>query len=129
MPKIALGCLALSALLLACGSADDAQPTATQTSERVERQATVSQQQQLQQEAVQAPPTRQSQQVEQTQQPTQATEQPQQIQQPEEQVEDEPQADQLPAQIVGLHKGVRSQANTLGDPDAPILIEHFGDFT
>ena len=129
MPKIALGCLALSALLLACGSADDAQPTATQTSERVERQATVSQQQQLQQEAVQTPPTQQLQQVEQTQQPTQATEQPQQIQQPEEQVEDEPQADQLPAQIVGLHKGVRSQANTLGDPDAPILIEHFGDFT
>ena len=129
MPKIALGCLALSALLLACGSADDSQPTATETAQRIQRQATVAQQQQLQQDTVQTPPTQQLQQVEQTQQPTQATEQPQQIQQPEEQVEDEPQADQLPAQIVGLHKGVRSQANTLGDPDAPILIEHFGDFT
>ena len=34
-----------------------------------------------------------------------------------------------PEPIVGVHLGVRSEGRVLGDPTAPILIVHFGDFT
>lgn len=115
-----------------CGSGDGApQSSGTETSQRIERQATVSEQQ-AEQETVEAEPVQQAQQneqVEQTQQPMQNTERPQQIQEAEDDVEDEPQADELPVEIVGVHKGVRSEGRMLGEPDAPVLIEHFGDFT
>lgn len=43
--------------------------------------------------------------------------------------EQEQQAINLPPEEIGEHKGVRSQRNVLGEPDAPVLIEYYGDFT
>ena len=82
----------LACLAVACGD-DSTPPTATQTSQRAEREATVGQQQ------------------------TQAQPQP------------EIQTDSLPADAVGEHKGLRSQRNLLGEPDAPVRITYYGDFT
>ena len=139
MRQLAVGLFALGVLLVACGSGDDApQPTGTATSQRVERQATVAQQQQetsVQQESVEAESAQSDQRVQQTQQAEQAqqaaerVEPSQQIQEAEEELEDEPQADEWPAEIVGLHKGVRSERHVLGEPDAPVEIRYFGDFT
>ncbi len=107
--------LSLGGLPLACGSGDDAStPTATQTAQRAERQATV-----LQQE------TEQSAQPE-TQQPDQNS-QPEQPEQPDAQNDDALTA--MPQDDIGEHKGVRAQRNVLGEPDAPVLIEYYGDFT
>lgn len=47
----------------------------------------------------------------------------------EEPQQQDQQAIELPVDEVGEHKGVRSQRNVLGEPDAPVRIEHFGDFT
>lgn len=102
MTRMLSALLAFGLLAAACGSGGEDQPvaTGTATSERAERQATVSRQQQ---------PTRQVQQQQQT-----ATEQ---------------QVVELPADIIGVHKGVRSERNILGEPDAPVEIRYFGDFT
>ena len=35
----------------------------------------------------------------------------------------------MPQDDIGEHKGVRAQRNVLGEPDAPVLIEYYGDFT
>ncbi len=136
MRQLAVGLFALGVLLVACGSGDDApQPTGTATSERVERQATVAQQQQETSVQHESPEPESDQQVQQAQQAVQAqqtaerVEPSQQIQEAEEELEDEPQADELPAEIVGLHKGVRSERHVLGEPDAPVEIRYFGDFT
>lgn len=124
-------------LAIACGSGDDApRDTGTATSERVERQATVAEEEAApaEQEVVEAEETQQVQQMEQEQAIQQAqqsvaeVEDQQQIQQAQEQVEEE-QVDELPDEIVGVHKGVRSERNVLGEPDAPVEIRYFGDFT
>ena len=107
---------------VACGSSDDAlQPTGTESSQRVERAATVAQQQ-----TVEPQPLQQAQQMEQAEV---ELEQPQQVQVEEEDIDEEPEVDALPTEIVGTHKGVRSEGRVLGEPEAPVLIEHFGDFT
>ncbi len=103
LTMVVIAALTVGLVAAACGSGDDAQPTGTETSTRAARQASVMQQDQQAQPA-------------------------------EPQTQDDEAADQqgqatLPADAVGEHKGVRSQRNVLGEPDAPILIEHFGDFT
>ena len=132
MHGLAAALVALAVLLAACGSADDVQPTGTETSERAPREATVRQAQQQQQ----------SQQIQAVQQQAEPQQVPQQEQQtvadqpaaepsdPEAQAEpaDEP-VNVLAPSIVGSHKGVRSEGASLGLAEAPVLIEHFGDFT
>ena len=121
---IALVGLALFAV--ACGSGDvEPQPASTETasSQRADRQATVLEQEQ-QQEAEVAVADDQA-------EPEQQVEQDlaeQQVEAPQE-TSDDQQVVVLPEGVVGEHKGVRSERNVLGDPDAPVLIEHFGDFT
>ena len=124
--------VALALLLAACGSADDVEPTGTETSERAPREATVGHAQQQQQ-------SQQSQAVQQQADPQQVGQQEQQTvdDQPAAEPSDpeaQPEADDRPAvapepSIVGTHKGVRSEGRTLGLATAPVLIEHFGDFT
>ena len=119
MRRVLVGLLGVGLILAACGSGGESpESTGTATSERVERQTTVSEQQ-TQQQTAEPQPLQQAQQME----------QPQQIQVEEEDINEEPQADELPTEIVGTHKGVRSEGRVLGEPDAPVLIEHFGDFT
>ena len=130
--------VALAVLLAACGSADDVEPTGTETSERAPREATVGQAQQQQQ----SQQSQQSQQIQAVQQQAD----PQQVGQQEQQtVDDQPAAEPSDPEpqpeavdhsavapepsIVGTHKGVRSEGRTLGLAAAPVLIEHFGDFT
>jgi len=36
---------------------------------------------------------------------------------------------ELTPDIIGEHKGVRSERNVLGNPDAPVEIRYYGDFT
>ncbi len=109
MTRLLVALLAVGFLFVACGSEDAPQPTETATTERAEREATVSQQQDQQAEA----------------QEESASEAEVEV----EEEESEAQVDELPVDAVGVHKGVRSQRNMLGEPDAPVLIEHFGDFT
>lgn len=120
--------LSLVTLAAACGSGEQAQPTGTATSQRAEREATVAQQQDAQAppETVEAEPVQQSQQA---QQSVAEVEQQQQTQQAQQEVEDAEPVDELPAEIVGVHKGVRSERHVLGEPDAPVEIRYFGDFT
>ncbi|MDE2891590.1 MAG: hypothetical protein OXN86_03670 [Chloroflexota bacterium] len=135
MRRLLLVPLTLVLLAVACGSGDEARPnTGTATSERAERQATVAQQQeaavQEDAEAVEAGQETQSiQQVQQQQQSAVEVEQQHQIQPTQEETEGEEQVDELPSEIVGVHKGVRSERNVLGEPDAPVEIRYFGDFT
>ena len=109
--RLLIGALVLLACLAAaCGSGDEtARDTATATSQRAERQATVTQQHQQ-------PQQQQTQQVAQQEAQQQAQQEAQQT------VE-------LPTDDVGVHKGLRSERNVLGEPDAPVLIEYYGDFT
>ena len=127
-----IGCFAV-----ACGSGEEApRQTGTATSERVERQATVAEEEAAPavQETIEAEETQQVQQMEQEQAVQQAqqsvaeVEEQQQIQQAQEEVEEE-QTYELPVEIVGVHKGVRSERHVLGEPDAPVEIRYFGDFT
>lgn len=132
--RLPLVLLTLAFLLAACGSGDEAQPTGTATSERAERQATVAEQQEaaVQEEAEAVEAVQEDQPIQQTQQQQQSAvevEQQQRIQPTQEDAEDEEQADQLPAEIVAVHKGVRSERHVLGEPDAPVEIRYFGDFT
>ena len=114
---------------VACGSSDDAlQPTGTESSQRAERAATVTQQE-VEQQAVEVELVQQVQQTEQAEQTGQETAQAQQVQVEEEEIDAEPEVDSLPTEIVGTHTGVRSEGRVLGALDAPVLIEHFGDFT
>ena len=130
MIKLTVVLLVFSVLVAACRSGDELQPTGTETSERVEREATIAEGQVAEQ---QTQPTVEQQEVAevveaaQQQAEDQAT-QSQQIEQASEDEEEEP-VDELPVEIVGVHKGVRSEGRVLGEPDAPVLIEHFGDFT
>ena len=131
--------VAMGLIAGACGSGGDAEPRGTETSERAARQATVEEQEAASQdlgtvsesgaseEAEQAPAQggdgeEQGGDVEQQEAAIEEEEDPAERQQQEAAVE-------LPAKIVGVHKGVRSEGRLLGDPDAPVLIEHFGDFT
>jgi hypothetical protein len=96
--------------LASCGSGGDSpQSTGTETSQRAERQATVSQQQ------TQSVPEEQD---------TSSIAEEQQVEDSEDQ-----QVVELPPELVGEHKGLRSERHVLGDPDAPIEIRYYGDFT
>ncbi len=126
--------LTLALLAAACGSGDEVGPIGTATSERVERQATVAQQQvaAVQEEAEAVEAAQEAQPIQPAQQQQQSAvdvEQQQQIQPTPEDAEDQEQVDELPAEIVGVHKGVRSERHVLGEPDAPVEIRYFGDFT
>ncbi len=113
MQRLLISLAAVGLFLVACGSGAERQGTGTATSERAERAATVSEQQD-QGEAERVP--------------EQVGEQAEQV--PDQVGDGEDQAvDALPVDAVGEHKGVRSEGNALGEPDAPVLIEHFGDFT
>ena len=116
-------------LAIACGSGDEADPvTGTPASERAERQATV--EVQAVQVNQQVQPAQQARQVQQEQQQTgDATEQTPQVQQAQDDGQETEAVDELPAEIVGVHKGLRSERNVLGEPDAPVEIRYFGDFT
>ena len=145
---------ALSALIIACGGGDNPQPTGTATSERAERQETVSQASDQDgapvQETDTPSPTAQSSQSAQPEQSTQAAQssdsapsdsstdadsQPQddaaaeQAQSTSDAEPDEEQAVATPVDVVGEHKGLRSERNVLGDPDASVEIRYYGDFT
>ncbi len=114
MRRLLIVALAVGLFAAACGSGDDRQPTGTETSERAPRQASVMQQPQPSQPA-------QSAQAQMTQEQERAD--------PGSEPDDAEPPATLPTDDVGEHKGVRSQRNLLGEPAAPILIEHFGDFT
>ena len=140
-----LACLfAVGLFAAACGSESESEPaaTGTQTSQRVERQATVSEQEQQQDVdvAVADEPAQLEQQAEtpaeQAQVEQARADQAQTAEsQAEQQIDAPPDdgADQqlvvLPEEIVGEHKGVRSERNVLGDPDSAIEILYYGDFT
>ena len=130
MARVLVVLMIVGLVAFGCGPGEEAQPTGTETSERVEREATIAEGQVAEQ---QTQPTVAQQEVAevveaaQQQAEDQAT-QSQQIEQASEDEEEEP-VDELPAEIVGVHKGVRSEGRVLGEPDAPVLIEHFGDFT
>ena len=129
MRRVLVGLLGVGLILAACGSGGESpQPTATETSQRAQRQETVTEQQQIQQEVDDAETVQQVQQIEQAEQAGQETAQAQQVQ-VEEDIDAESEVDSLPTEIVGTHKGVRSEGRVLGEPEAPVLIEHFGDFT
>lgn len=118
MTRLLTALLVVGSIGVACGSGGETQPTGTATSERVERQATVAQQQQ------QAAPASE---VE-GQDQEEAAEPQQQITAPEEEPQEQ-QVVELPTEIVGVHKGVRSERNVLGEPDATVEIRYYGDFT
>jgi len=103
-------------VMVACGSGGEEQPTGTAASERVERQATVAQQRQ---EALDAEVEEQPVDEAEPQQQTAASEE-----EPQEQ-----QVVELPTEIVGEHKGVRSERHVLGQRDAPVEIRYYGEFT
>ena len=153
MQSVILFLIAVGLIAVACGGDSDPQPTGTAASQRVERQATVSEQTQQEAGTQQSQPTQEAQaaQAQPSSQPDQAAAQDQptseqaesenaptqddaQDEQPTIQ-EDEPpqledeQAVAMPEDIVGEHKGLRSERNVLGDPDAPVEIRYFGDFT
>ena len=149
MQSVILFLIAVGLIAVACGGDSDPQPTGTAASQRVERQATVSEQPQQEAGTQQSQPTQEAQaaQAQPSSQPDQAAAQdqpsaeqeesdsdPTQDEQPTIQ-EDEPpqledeQAVAMPEDIVGEHKGLRSERNVLGDPDAPVEIRYFGDFT
>ena len=122
-------------LLAACGAGGgERQAAGTATSERVERQATVAEGPQEESDAgppqpAAAPPARgsedetaaaqaQGNEDEAATPPARASED-----------DGDEEVDTLPAEIVGEHKGLRSERNMLGDPEAPVEIRYFGDFT
>ena len=134
MHRLLIALLAIGLIAAACGSASDdpdSAATGTATSERAERQTTVSQQQtDAQPEAATADPPAIEDDAEQQEQPVQAATSAEQSAPQAEQAEQQAQqAVPLPTDVVGEHKGVRAQANTLGEPGAAVVIEHFGDFT
>lgn len=116
MTRVFAALLVIGSIVVACGSGDETQPTATATAERVEREATVAQQQQAAPDA------------EVEEQPVDEPEPQQQTAAPEEEPQEQ-QVVELPTEIVGEHKGVRSERNVLGEPDAPVEIRYYGDFT
>ncbi|MYA01679.1 MAG: hypothetical protein F4038_05575 [Chloroflexi bacterium] len=116
MTRLFAALLVVGSIAVACGSGGEGQPTGTATSERVERQATVAQQQQAAPDAD----------VE--EQPVDEAEPQQQTAAPEEEPQEQ-QVVELPTEIVGEHKGVRSERHVLGEPDAPVEIRYYGDFT
>ncbi len=116
MRRLVLALLGVGLLAAACGSDDGSQPTATETSAREARQPTVMEDQEAQSQALAEA------EVEQV-----AAQEPQV--EAQQQSSEEQQTVELPADEVGEHKGVRSQRNVLGEPDAPVLIEYYGDFT
>ena len=149
MQSVILFLIAVGLIAVACGGDSDPQPTGTAASQRVERQATVSEQTQQEAGTQQSQPTQEAQaaQAQPSSQPDQAAAQDQPTAEQEEsdsdptqdeqltiqedeppQLEDE-QAVVMPEDIVGEHKGLRSERNVLGDPDAPVEIRYFGDFT
>lgn len=110
MARVVIGLLVVGLVLVGCGSGGEApEVTGTEMSERVARQATV-----LQEEE-----------AEESVEPAEKQDEPAE--------ESEDSGDQevveLPAEIVGEHKGVRSERNVLGEPDAPVEIRYYGDFT
>ncbi len=113
MARLLIAVLSVGLIAVACGSGSEPEGTGTASSERAEREATVSEQQD-QGEAERVP----------EQVGEQAGQVPDQVGDGEDQA-----VDALPVDAVGEHKGVRSEGNVLGEPDAPVLIEHFGDFT
>ena len=149
MQSVILFLIAVGLIAVACGGDSDPQPTGTAASQRVERQATVSEQPQQEAGTQQSQPAQELQttQAQPSSQPDQAAAQDQPTSEQEEsdsdptqdeqptiqedeppQLEDE-QAVAMPEDIVGEHKGLRSERNVLGDPDAPVEIRYFGDFT
>jgi chemotaxis methyl-accepting protein methylase len=126
MARLLIVLLSIGLFAIACGSGEEPQPTGTATSERAEREATVGQEAQEEDSAV-------AEQASETAAEEEAAEQiaEQVAEQVAEQAGDgeEQAVVELPAEIVGEHKGVRSAGRVLGEPDAPVLIEHFGDFT
>lgn len=91
------------------------QPTGTEISPREARQATVLQEQEREPQETAQPVDQQA---------RDGAAQAESADQGQEQ-----QAINLPPDEIGEHKGVRSQRNLLGEPDAPVLIEYYGDFT
>lgn len=120
MTRLLVALVAFSLVVLACGSGgDDPQPGGTATSERAERSASVSEQEAQADVAVAD---------EEAEEDSDVAEQV--AAQAEAQEEDsDAQVVELPVDVVGVHKGVRSQRNVLGDPDAAVEIMYFGDFT
>ena len=139
--SVLIALVGLALFAVACGSGDATpQPSAieTETSQRADRQATVLQQDQEQEAeiAVADDAAEPEQQVEQVQDQQVESEEAQAEQaQAEQQVEapqetsDDQQVVVPPEDVVGEHKGVRSERNVLGDPDASVEILYYGDFT
>ncbi len=128
MQRLLVIALALGLIVSACGSGDELQPTATETSQRAQRQATALEQEEPQLEAVAEvdEPTASAQPDEQAQAEQAQTDQ--QIDAPQDDNADQ-QVVVLPEEIVGEHKGIRSERHVLGDPDSPVEILYYGDFT
>ena len=136
--SVLIALVGLALFSVACGSGDSTpQPSATETetSQRADRQATVLEQQQQQEAAIPVADDQADQQAddqaddqaEAEQQAEQAAAE-QQVEAPQE-TSDDQQVVALPEDVVGEHKGVRSERNVLGDPDASVEILYYGDFT
>ena len=112
-------------LVGACGSGEGPEATGTAGSERVERAATVDEQAQAVSEEVAEQAVEESAAAAEVEAVEAAQVEGSQVE--SEEGEDEVVA--LPVDVVGVHKGLRSERNMLGDPDAPVEILYYGDFT
>ena len=110
-------------LVGSCGSGEGPEATGTAGSERVERAATVDEQAQAVSEEVA------EQVVEESAAEVEAVEAAQVEGSQVESEEGEDEVVALPVDAVGVHKGLRSERNMLGDPNAPVEILYYGDFT
>ena len=122
--RLLVALLVGAVVAVACGSGGE-EAAGTESSERAPREASVVQEEAQAQPRPEAVAEAQAvQEAEQDQADGQAVG-------PEQQAEEEL-ATAMPTGVagaVGVHKGVRSQGRSLGLVEAPVLIEHFGDFT
>ncbi len=143
MSRLLIALLLICVLTVACSGSDEAEPesapTDTATSAQVEPQAAMQQQEEIAQPEPQEQTDAQSSQTTQqsAEQPaasaaSESTVQPEaeqtQIEVEQEDIEGTPVIELTP-DIIGEHKGVRSERNVLGNPDAPVEIRYYGDFT
>lgn len=140
MRRLVVALVVVGVVLVGCGSEGEQRATGTATSERVERQVTVSEQQEQASDVREAAQEEEEESValQAAQEEAVSEEQSEEeqvaaaVEADEEEGEEEDEEEQvveLPAEIIGVHKGVRSERHVLGEPDAPVEIRYYGDFT
>lgn len=138
MRRLVVALVVVGVVLVGCGS--EGEQRATGTTERVERQETVSEQQEqasdvrevAQEEEEESVALQAAQEEAVSEEQSEEEQAAAAVEADEEEGEEEAEEEQvveLPAEIVGVHKGVRSERHVLGEPDAPVEIRYYGDFT